>query len=361
MLTESTVARRCAVRPASDAPSPRLEIAPESATEDPSTEPATGALELPAARRTARTPLRVRAQSSFHSYLCEINRFPRLTADQECELGRAIVEHGCSASRRRLIESNLRLVILFAKKYVNRGLSLDDLIEEGNVGLLRAADGFDPTRGVRFSTYASWWIKQAIGRAIMDNAHTVHIPRYIIELIFRLRTVSRALERKLGRVASTDELSTALDLPPRTLRTIQQAAGVLGSAPASKPGSLGDEISVVELLADRVIDRPATAMLAAEDREALHRRLAQISDRDAEVLQLRFGLGWCEPMTLKQIADKLGVSRERVRQISDDALKRLQCLWFDDRPGRSGSAAPEPARNDRPSRIRPRSPVTATP
>jgi len=300
---------------------------------------------LSGAQRPALSPGRARAPSVFQTYAGEISRYPTLTADQECELGRAIVKDGCAASRRTLIESNLRLVMLFAKKYVNRGLGLEDLIEEGNVGLMRAADGFDPTRGVRFSTYAVWWIKQAMRRAIMNNAHAVHIPRYVIELIYRLKTVSRSLERKLGRVASNDELSEALHLPPRTLSTVQQAAEVFNSVTATRFGSIGDELSLAEVLTDKVRERPGTAMLAAEDRELLGCLLSQISDRDAEVLQLRFGLGRGEPLTLKQIADKLRVSRERVRQISDEALDRLHRLWFDDGPrskpsGRRLEAAP---------------------
>ena len=170
-------------------------------------------------------------QSGLQLYLRQINESPLLTADEEKQLARRIIHHQDSAARERMVRSNLRLVVNIAKHYVNRGLSLPDLIEEGNIGLLKAVEGFDPENGCRFSTYASWWIKQAIKRALINSVQPIHIPAYMVEMMGKLKVANRELEDRLGRIPSIDELAVHMKVSPKKLRIIRK--GVLDSQPVA--------------------------------------------------------------------------------------------------------------------------------
>src|SRR5271169_5707253 len=162
-------------------------------------------------------------QSGLHLYLRQIHQSPLLTADEEKQLARAIIHQNDFAARERMVRSNLRLVVNIAKHYVNRGLSLPDLIEEGNIGLLKAVEGFDPENGARFSTYASWWIKQAIKRALINSVQPIHIPAYMVEMMSKLKTAVRELEEILGRLPTVDELSHRMDVPAKKVKIIRKA------------------------------------------------------------------------------------------------------------------------------------------
>src|SRR5580704_3081663 len=187
-------------------------------------------------------------QSGLTLYLRQINGSPLLTADQEKELGRKIVRDNDPEARERMVRSNLRLVVNIAKHYVNRGLSLPDLIEEGNIGLLKAVEGFDPENGCRFSTYASWWIKQAIKRALINSVQPIHIPAYMVEMMGKLRYAMRDLEEQLGRLPSLDELSSHMKMSTKKLKIIKKAVKAYNSPTQS--GSADGELTIEEMVAD---------------------------------------------------------------------------------------------------------------
>jgi RNA polymerase primary sigma factor len=272
-------------------------------------------------------------QSDLSLYLKEINRTALLTAEDERELGWKIINDNCAASRERMIRANLRLVVSIAKNYVNRGLSLTDLIEEGNIGLLRAVEGFDPSQGARFSTYASWWIKQAIKRALMNATQPVHIPAYMVELIAKWKIAFRRLEAELGAPPSLQDLAKAMDLPLKKVRIIKRSIRAFQS-PSTARDSSGELINLSELVADSRVGKPEERVFQREELTLLKRLLESIDEREASVLRMRFGLDGCEPLTLKQIADEIGISRERVRQIVDEGLTKLNARLTDEKPSR---------------------------
>ncbi len=273
-------------------------------------------------------------KSDLQLYLNEINRVPLLTAEEERELGWAIINDNCAESRERMIRANLRLVVAIAKNYTNRGLTLTDLIEEGNIGLMRAVEGFDPAQGARFSTYASWWIKQAIKRALINARQPIHIPAYMVELIAKWKVASRELERELGTAPTLEQLAERMDLPLKKVRIIKRAVKAFRTPSQEGNGGDGDLMSMADLVSDAKMSTPDEAVLLSEELDVLRRLLETIDDREATILRLRFGLDGREPLTLKQIAEEVGISRERVRQIVDESLAKLNERLQDAKPTR---------------------------
>ncbi|HZT82448.1 MAG TPA: RNA polymerase sigma factor RpoD/SigA [Gemmataceae bacterium] len=268
-------------------------------------------------------PRRIRSdsvQSPLETYLREINETPLLTAEQEKELAYRI-EEGDSEARDRMVRANLRLVVNIARSYTGKGLGLQDLIEEGNLGLLRAVEGFDPSMNTRFSTYASFWIKQSIKRALVNTAKTIRIPAYMVELLAKWRRASAKLQEELGRPPTQEEVARSLELPKKKLNIIKKAIRVYNSAPQSDQAESG--WSLDEMLMDGHTKAPDTEMVESDDLHHVLELLDKMDKREATVLRMRFGLDDEEPKTLKEIGECLGLTRERVRQIESEALSKL--------------------------------------
>ncbi len=271
------------------------------------------------AARTGRGGL----QTDLQLYLREINKTPLLTAEEERELGWRIINDNCPIARERMIRANLRLVVAIAKNYANRGLPLTDLIEEGNIGLMRAVEGFDPAQGARFSTYGSWWIKQSIKRALIGATRPIHVPAYMVELIAKWKSHSRRIEAERGYPPTIEELAKLMDLPLRKAKIVKRAIKAFGASNQAPSGEDGDLNPLADMIADYRVSTPDSAAFQDEDLKILRRLLDSIDGREAEILRLRFGLDGQEPMTLKQIATHMDLSRERVRQIVEESLARL--------------------------------------
>ncbi len=260
-------------------------------------------------------------QSPLETYLREINETALLTADQEKSLARLIAV-GDTAARDQMVRANLRLVVNIARGYTGKGLALQDLIEEGNLGLLRAVEGFDPNMNTRFSTYASYWIKQSIKRALVNTAKTIRIPAYMVELISKWRRANNKLTDELGRAPTHEEIAKLLGLPKKKLSIIKKAIRVYNSAPQTDQG--GDAgWSIDEMLMDNRSKSPDVEMGDNEDLKHVMVLLDKMDKREASVLRMRFGLDDEEPKTLKEIGECLGLTRERVRQIESEALQKL--------------------------------------
>ncbi|HAC92594.1 MAG TPA: RNA polymerase subunit sigma [Planctomycetaceae bacterium] len=260
------------------------------------------------------------AQSPLETYLREINETSLLTAEQERDLAKRIAQ-GDAQARDHMVRANLRLVVNIARGYVGKGLGLQDLIEEGNLGLLRAVEGFDPDMGTRFSTYASYWIKQSIKRALINCAKTIRIPAYMVELLSKWRRASARLTEELGRGPTQEEGGRVLGLARKKLPIIKKAIQIYNSAPQSDQNDVG--WSLGEMVMDDRLKAPDEELLDHDVLSTALELLDTLDVREATVLRMRFGLGEHQSHTLKEIGNELGLTRERVRQIETEALAKL--------------------------------------
>ena len=254
-------------------------------------------------------------------YLKEIGKVPLLSSDEEIELAKKI-ELGDEEAKKKLAESNLRLVVSIAKRYAGRGMQLLDLIQEGNLGLIKAVEKFDYRKGYKFSTYATWWIRQAITRAIADQARTIRIPVHMVETINRLVRTQRQLVQKLGREATPEELAKELDMPVERVREIMK----ISQDPVSLETPIGEEEDshLGDFIQDNNVEVPADAATYTLLHEQLMDVLSTLTEREQKVLRLRFGLDDGRPRTLEEVGRQFNVTRERIRQIEAKALRKLR-------------------------------------
>lgn len=263
-----------------------------------------------------KTPMRI--------YLDQIEHIPLLTPEEESSVAQKIAQGGVASksARVKMIRSNLRLVISIAKRYANIGLPFSDLVEEGNIGLMRAVDKFDYRKGYRFSTYASWWIKQAIMRALSNQGKTIRVPVYMYDVISKWRKVRDGLTQKFGRAPSRKEISDAMDIPIRKVKEIERIASQPSSLNA--PVSLEGAAEVMDLVKDENAANATDAIQELFTSERIDRLLKIVDEREREILVLRFGLRGEEPKTLEEAAKRFNITRERVRQIEVAALKKIR-------------------------------------
>ncbi|MBI4235264.1 RNA polymerase sigma factor RpoD [Candidatus Peregrinibacteria bacterium] len=261
------------------------------------------------------------ANDSIRLYLCEIGRVPLLTAKQEVDLARRIAK-GDQSAKSKLAEANLRLVVSIAKKYIGRGLSFLDLIQEGNIGLFRAVEKFDPNRGFKFSTYATWWIRQAITRAIADQARTIRIPVHMVETINKLTHAQRRLVQELGREPLIEELAAEMDMDMKKVRHILKISQDIVSLEApvgtEEDSKLGDFIEDDEALS------PSESTNRQLLKENIHEMLQYLSPRERKIIEMRFGLKDGVGHTLEEVGQEFNVTRERIRQIEAKVLQKLK-------------------------------------
>lgn len=260
-------------------------------------------------------------EPGIEAYLEEINRIPLLTKEEEVTLAGRIAK-GDTDARDRMIRSNLRLVVHVAGQYSHRNVPLMDLIAEGNIGLMKAVERFRADKGTRFSTYATWWIRQHIRRALQTCGPTVRVPGYMVELISRWKRVRQALTEECGREPAAREVAERMDISPQRLRMIRNALNAMTTGERSPDmswvleGTIADEHAVL----------PEQELFDQSDRELIQRCLDAISEREADVLRLRYGFDTGEPMTLEKIGERLRLTRERIRQIESEALHKLSAV-----------------------------------
>jgi RNA polymerase primary sigma factor len=260
---------------------------------------------------------------SLRLYLRSIGGRALLTAAQEVELAKRI-ERGDMVAKQHMVEANLRLVVSIAKGYLGRGLSFLDLIQEGSLGLIRAVEKFDYRRGYKFSTYATWWIRQAVTRAIADKSRTIRIPVHMVEKLTKVRQTERMLVQRLGREPTPAEVAEELEISTREVREMQR----LNQTPISldKPVGEGDDAQIADFIPDDGTEQPFERATQTMQREDVQRALEALTERERQVIELRYGLTGQEPLTLEQVGNTFGVTRERVRQIETNTLRKLKRL-----------------------------------
>ena len=266
-------------------------------------------------------PDSVNIEDPVRMYLKEIGKVPLLTAEDEIELAKRM-EEGDEEAKKRLAEANLRLVVSIAKRYVGRGMLFLDLIQEGNLGLIKAVEKFDYTKGFKFSTYATWWIRQAITRAIADQARTIRIPVHMVETINKLVRVSRQLLQELGREPTPEEIAEKMDIPVERVREIIK----ISQEPVSLETPIGEEEDshLGDFIQDDNVPVPAEQAAFTLLKEQLHEVLGTLTEREQKVLRLRFGLDDGRARTLEEVGKEFNVTRERIRQIEAKALRKLR-------------------------------------
>ncbi|MGB4660473.1 MAG: RNA polymerase sigma factor RpoD [Mobilitalea sp.] len=266
-------------------------------------------------------PEGINIEDPVRMYLKEIGKVPLLNGDEEIELARRM-EDGDDYAKKRLAEANLRLVVSIAKRYVGRGMLFLDLIQEGNLGLIKAVEKFDYRKGYKFSTYATWWIRQAITRAIADQARTIRIPVHMVETINKLTRVQRQLLQELGREPTPEEISVLMGIPAERVREIQK----ISQEPVSLETPIGEEEDshLGDFIQDDNVPVPADAAAFALLKEQLVEVLGTLTEREQKVLRLRFGLDDGRARTLEEVGKEFNVTRERIRQIEAKALRKLR-------------------------------------
>jgi RNA polymerase primary sigma factor len=260
---------------------------------------------------------------SLRLYLREIGKVPLLTADQEVYLAKRI-ERGDMGAKTHMIEANLRLVVSIAKSYLGRGLSFLDLIQEGSLGLIRAVEKFDYRKGYKFSTYATWWIRQAVTRAIADKARTIRIPVHMVEKLNKVVHIERQLVQRLGREPQPDEIALELEMTTEEVREILRMAQLPVSL--EKPIGEEEESELGDFVQDEQAESPFDTASVQLRREDIEKALDSLPERERKVIELRFGLTGAQPCTLEEVGRAFGVTRERIRQIENNTLKRLETL-----------------------------------
>ena len=259
--------------------------------------------------------------SALSIYMRQIEHYPLLTPAEELSVARR-VRRGQKNAKDKMIHSNLRLVVKIARDYQNYGLPLMDLISEGNIGLTRAVERFDPDRGSKMSTYASWWIKQSIKRALANQAKTVRLPVHIVEKISRIRQAGNVIAKQMGRDASDEEISRITGLSTSKVSAIREASQTTASLDA-KIG-LEEDTNLMEIIADESAINPGEHLAQKDVFEKMQSLLSSLDKRERSILNARFGLDGKEPLTLDQVGEKLGYTRERIRQVQNQALKKLR-------------------------------------
>jgi len=259
----------------------------------------------------------------LETYFRDIHKIRLLTADQEKALARRI-RVGDEGARQHMIRANLRLVVSIAKNYNDRGLTLLDLIEEGNLGLLKAVEKFDPDQGCRFSTYATWWIKQSIKRALINTVNAVRIPSYMVELLGRFRRLSEQMTDEVGQAPAFYDVCEKLGIAKESYKIVRTALKT--SAGTRRMVSIDGSVTMGDSLEDKQVSSPHENLDREADAEKIRRCLGRISEREAQILRMRYGLDSKHPMTLKEIGERVSLSRERVHQIESEALRKLSVI-----------------------------------